>query len=758
MLVIQEHYKSIGREPSDIELETLAQTWSEHNVHKTFKAKLFDHGQEKEPLYKRLKETSSQYFKRVGVTTAFADNSGGINFYDGWSVIGKGETHNSPVAVEPFGGAATKNGGVYRDIVGTGQGGENILSVMVNNFASPFTPKEEVKPGCLHPRRLLLENSRGERSYGNEMGIPTHGIVLHFHPDFGPKPTSMGIAIGIIPNKFIEKGTPLPGDLLVTLGGRTGRDGVHGATFSSGAMTHSTKVTHSTSVQIGDSIQQKKCFDALKVCRDEGVIRAITDCGGGGYSSAIGEIGSETGVEVHLDKVPLKYPGLSPWEIWLSESQERMIIAIDPKNRNKVSTIAQQYQVEATVIGEFTNDHKLSLKYQGELVGELDMEFLHDGLPQREMQINFVEYPEDKHVPALPTDWNKTYQAVLSHLNVCSKELMHRQYDQTNQGRTVLQPYSGIHQDVPNDATVVAPLPNQHYGIVTAVGLNPILNRLDPYWGSVWAVAQAASKYTAVGGDINQSCMIDNFVWPFPDEKSLGDLDRSVDALCDAMNTLRIPWVSGKDSLSSTYRGPDGTVINIPPVLNLTVFGRIPDVRSTVTADFKKTDSAIYLVGHQDADHLGGSAYFDTQDIINSMVPQVQLKSLPETLHAIYMAIQLGKVLSAKAIGEGGLATALAMMCFGGDCGAQIDLSEVKASRPDFALFNETAGCFLVELNAKTDPASLLKKVPYVRLGTTVKDRSIRVSQNNKQLFSTKLDPLKAVWQQPMKEILTYAN
>lgn len=755
MQVIQAYFRSVGRDPKDLELETLAQTWSEHCVHKTFKARLIGPGGEvKTPLITRIKETARQYFQKVGVVTAFGDNAGGFRFYEGQAIIAKGETHNSPVAVEPFGGSQTKNGGVYRDIVGCGLGGENFVAFMVNCLGLPDTKPEDVPQGSLHPKYLLKENFHGERTYGNPMGIPTHATALHFHPDFGPKPTSMGIVVGIIPEELAQKGSPLPGDILVSIGGKTGRDGIHGATFSSGAMTNATSTVDSTAVQIGNPIEEKRTFDAIIACRDAGLIRAVTDCGAGGYSSAVGEIGEGVGVSVQLNNVPLKYAGLAPWEIFLSEAQERMVLAVDYRHLEEMKKICEAYEAPMTVMGQFTGDNMLTVSYGTEEAGQLPMEFLHHGLPQREMHMTNEPIVENNDVPDIPTDWNDVYKRVLGHLNVASTETMLRQFDTTVQGRTVLHPFGGVYDDSPNDASVIAPMYGKPYGVVTALALNPILNRLDPYRGTEWAVATAAAKLTAVGGNIDESAMIDNFVWPKPSDQFLGDLDQSVDALCGMMNTLQIPCVSGKDSLSSTYR--NGNVeINIPPVLNITIFGKIPDVAKTVSADIKSTGSTLVLVGQADVSNLGGSIYYQSQNIANTHQTQVDTHGLLDVLHSVHDSIATGRVKSCKAVAEGGLATTIAQMCFGGDCGAHIDVSLLGAKRPDFALFQETAGTFVVEVASEEEAHILFAGVPHAVIGRTTEEKTIQVIDAEEHVFSADLLELKQAWQEPLKEALS---
>jgi phosphoribosylformylglycinamidine synthase len=717
--VIQNHYKELGREPTDLELEVFAQTWSEHCYHKTFKAVLVDEeGEKHEPLIEKIKSVSERYFEKAGVVSAFGDNAGGISFYDGLVIIGKGETHNSPVAIDPYAGSLTKNGGVFRDIAGFGKGGQNAVSFMINNFASPHTPHEGLPEGVLPPKYLMLENSRGELEYGNPMGIPTHGITLHFHPDFAPKPTSLGIVIGTIPEEHALKEVPQKGDLIVSLGGKTGRDGIHGATFSSGEMTPETLNTHSTAVQLGDPIVEKAMFDAIVAARDRGLIRSITDCGAGGYSSAIGEMAEGVGAEINLEFVATKYEGLSPWEIFLSESQERMVLATVPGGVDELRQIADRYDTKLDVIGRFTGDNTLTVKYEEESCGSIDLGFLHSGLPQRVMKMK-----RDSDYPEAETrgidDYGEALKAKLADLTICSKEEMHRMYDQTVQAKSVMAPYVGVNQDISTEASIFAPIPDKPYGVVASHAANPILNRLDPHHGSKWAFAHAAAKFTAAGGNIDEAAGIDNFIWPFPDEESLYDLYRATEGLVEIIEILEIPMVSGKDSLSSTYRGKNGEVIKVPPTLNITIFGKIPDIEKTVTPDLKSTDSVICMVGDIDFDNLG------------------------ERLKRIRDAIFTGKVKSAKAVGEGGVAVALAQMCIGGDCGVEVNLA-------DSALFSETAGAILVEVESEEVASELFSVVSHAVLGKTKLEKRLTVIGK----LNEDVDELRKVWQAPMKEIL----
>lgn len=716
MKVIQLHYKKLKRDPTDLELEVFAQTWSEHCYHKTFKAILVDeNGKQYEPLISRIKKASEKYFDKAEVVSAFSDNAGGMKFYEDYVIVGKGETHNSPVAIDPYGGSLTKNGGVYRDIVGFGKGADNIASFMVNNFASPETSEEYIPKGVLNPKYLLLQNSRGEREYGNPMGIPTHGITLHFHKNFAPKPTSLGVVIGITKEEYVKKDEIKKGDLIITIGGKTGRDGVHGATFSSGEMTTDTSDVHSTAVQLGDPITEKAAFDAIREARDKSLIKSITDCGAGGYSSAIGEMANGVGAEVNLENIPIKYEGLSPWELFLSESQERMVLAIDPENLDKFNKIADKYYTHLVVLGTFTGDNYLTVKYKGEIVGRIDLKFLHKGLPQRKMIFKKQNYKER---PVMKRDIHET----LSDLNISSKEEMHRMYDMTVGAMTAMAPFVGKLQDVPTEASVLTPFPEKSYGIVSSYAVNPLISLVDPYKGATWAFVHAAAKFTAAGGDIDHACGIDNFIWPFPDEESLYGLHRATEALVEAINVFGIPMVSGKDSLSSTFRSKEGKVIKAPPSLCITLFGKIPDIEKTITPDFKSPNSTVCVVGN----------YIESS-----------LEEIRENLKVVRDAISTGLVKSAKAVGEEGIVAGLCQMCMGSDGGGEFNLSKEM-------LDGNVAGVIVVEVESEDVARKIFKDSPYKILGKTTVSKTFKV----KGIVDEDIDSLKKSWKKPFFDIL----
>lgn len=750
MKVIQDYFIGINRDPTDCEIEILAQTWSEHCVHKTFKAKLIVDGKEKKPLFRRLKDATQECGHPL-VLSAFVDNSGVVEFYEGLAICGKVETHNSPSAIEPYGGAMTGSGGVFRDTVGTGLGAKVLASTDMFCFAPPDTSEKDIPPGCLHPHYLLRRVVAGVRDYGNRMGIPTNNGSVHFHRDFRAKPTVIVGSYGILPAKTSLKGKPLPGDLVIALGGRTGRDGIHGATFSSGEMTDRTIDVNASAVQIGHPIEEKRMFDAIIVARDEGLIHAITDCGAGGFASAVGEMGSETGANIALDRAPLKYPGLSPWEILVSESQERMVLAVAPENSGRLFEICQAYNVEATVLGEFTGDGRFTATYQGDIVMDLEMEFLHNGLPQRVMQASWKRTHFEEPPVSEIDDWAGLFNRVLGHLNVCSKEPIVRLYDHGVQGTNALPPFSGNEGSGPNDAVILAPILGKPYGMFISHGLNPVLNKIEPYYGSLWAAVEAVSNAVATGANPKEMFLIDNFIWPFPDEESLGALDMAIDACVDFSHATGMPFISGKDSLSSTYRGKDGMVIKIPPVLCISVFGRIADVFKTVSADFKKPGSLIVLVGDRNENELAGSVYYEIMGYLGNNLPKINLAAVTKVFETVYRAINSGCILSCHDISEGGLAAALSEMCFGGAMGASLKIEE--DTKLDNFLFNETAGCFLAEIQNDFDPENIFGDVPYKVIGETTSDKFITALKSGEVLFKLSLEEMKEAWQQPMKEV-----
>ena len=759
MKEIQTYFIKEGREPRDAEIETIAQTWSEHCSHKTFKSSLSLQRMNKESLFSRLKKTALQY--DTNIVSAFVDNAGAFKFYDGYALLAKAETHNSPSAIEPYGGASTGSGGVFRDIMGTGKGADVIASTDIFCFAPPTLSDEKVPPGCLHPRYLLRRVVAGVRDYGNRMGIPTLNGSVHFHNDFCAKPTVIVGAYGIAPIEDSIKRNPLVNDRIMLVGGRTGRDGIHGATFSSGSMTSKTISLNANAVQIGNPIEEKRMADALNAARDKKLIRTLTDCGAGGLSSAVGEMGAELGVYVSLENVPLKYEGLEPWEIWVSESQERMVCAIEPEKVDVFCQLCADYNVPVTNIGFFTGDQQLRVFYNDNVVCDIAMPFLHEGQPKK---IIHAQQDEKRTIsssfyfvqqPTTSQEWKNIFNQMLSHVNICSKEPIVRQYDHMVQGANSLPPYGGMNGHGAQDAAVITPLLGKPYAAIIAHGVNPILNRLDPYYGSLWALVECIANVVSVGGNPHDIALLDNFIWPTPDEHFLWALDQAIEACIYGMNIFNIPFISGKDSLSSTYVYPDGNVLTIPPVLAISAIGKIPDVNKTVSSDIKKVGSQLVLVGSLDLNGMAGSVYYDVLGIDcvkQGRIPHVDCTAALSIFETIHKAIFKGIILSCHDISEGGLAVALAEMCFGNMIGASVDCTEIGECL-DSILFNETAGCFIVEIPSHIDIEMVFKDVPFYYLGVTTDEHAIEIKHATQTVVSFSLEKLLIQWQRPMKEI-----
>lgn len=750
---IQEHFGAIGREPTDAELEYLGCAWSEHCCHKTFNAKIFTkEGVEKSPLFRRLREASEPYFGDE-VVSAYDDNSGVFMFYDGMCIAMKLETHNSPSALDPYGGSETGSGGVFRDIMGTGKGAKNILSIDIFCFAPTDLPAEQLPAGCLAPAYLLQRCVDGVRDYGNRMGIPTANGSIHYHPDFRAKPTVMVGALGIIPEEYAQKGAAEHGDLVVTIGGRTGLDGVHGATFSSGSMTAETASLHSSAVQIGNAIEEKRMADALLEARDAGLIRAMTDCGAAGFASAVGEMGEDIGVQIDLAKAPLKYEGLAPWQILISESQERMVAAIAPDRFEEFLEICTKHGVEAAALGTFGTDGgpRLDVKHGDEQVVDLDYDFIKRGRTQREMIADW-QAPDIAEVEPQAMDWGGALKRLMAHPNIRSNQPVVQQYDHEVQGTSVMKPYAGVHKDAPNNAAVLTPILGKPYGLIEAHGMNPALNNYDPYKGTVWAFAEAMANYVAAGGNPDVAMLSDNFVTATPDAHVMGALDKMVDAYVDCIHAVERPVITGKDSLSSRYKNADDSHIDVPPVITVTVAGKIPDVAKTVSTDIKRFDSRLVLVGKMDYESMGGSAYHDIADGSSAQIPNIDLGQLPKTLRAVHGAIQTDEILACHDVSEGGIAAAVSEMCFGGDCG--VDLIAPEGVNDTNFLFNETAGCFVVEVTSEADLGALFGDTPHVIIGATKSEQRVTLVSDDldREIFSVGTHDLKAAWQRPMQE------
>jgi phosphoribosylformylglycinamidine synthase II len=754
MKVAQDHFNKLERNPSRCEMEFIAARWSEHCCHKTFNAELDVDGQREEPLFKRIKNSSLPYFEERGVISAFHDNSGVYRFYDDMAMLTKFETHNSPFKEDPYGGSATGTGGVLRDDQETGQGSRVIGSTHINGLAPINFTKENVPPGCKTPSYLLVRGVAGVGDYGNRMGIPTTAYELHTHPNYRGKPTVLVGAKAITYEKYAEKGIPQSGDLVIAVGAKTGKDGIHGATFSSESADSTTSTVHAGAVQIGDPIAEKKMFDALLEARDRGLIRAQTDCGAAGFASAIGEMAEDIGAEIDLSNAELKYNALEDWEIFLSESQERAVISVAPEHWEEFKAIFNKHESNANVLGTFgTTDGpaKLKVTYEDRLLVDLDYDFLNNGLPQRVMEAEWTPY-DIEEVPVQVTDWKNTVNKILSHGSVCSTEPIMRLYDHEVQGMNVLKPFTGVNDDCPNFATVLAPIYDKPYGDIEAHGMNPAITDLDPTEGTKWVFAKAIGNYVAAGGNPDDATLVNNYIAPTPTKRVMGALRNSVKTLTEeCVPTFRAPIISGKDSLSSTFTNDDGSTIEAPYNLTITVSGKIPDIAKVVSADIKSPGSKLVLVGEQDLENMGGSILYEVEGGSSNNIPKINLKTFQTTARTVHAAIQTDKILACRNVAEGGVLTAVSQMSFGGNCGVKLDLD--PSTTADQQLGNETTGCFVIEVDANEDLDNLFSSSAYRVLGHTTIEKDFTISQGGEDIANLSTDDMKQAWKAPIQEL-----
>ncbi len=754
MQAVQSHFRELGRDPTDLELETLAQTWSEHCVHKTLKSEITYRGaamgtggtEDVELHYDNLlKDTIARATDELMAAgrgpeclSVFVDNAGVISFDEQYGLAFKVETHNHPSAIEPYGGAATGIGGCIRDVMGCGLGARPIANTDVFCVAPSDWPADKLPRGIMHPRRILRGVVGGVSDYGNRMGIPTVNGSVYFDPRFLGNPLVYCGCIGLIPRDMVEKAAR-PGDLIVVIGGQTGRDGIHGATFSSAELTDTHADEFSHAVQIGNAITEKRCLDAILQARDHEsgcLYTAITDCGAGGLSSAVGEMGEQVGAKVDLENVPLKYAGLRYDEIWISEAQERMVLAVPPDKIDQVLEIMRGEEVEATIIGTFGSEDpaapRLIVRYAGTTVGEIGMRFLHHGLPKRKQRAEWQ--PSNSQTPAASRagDVPGRLESLLRSPNIAGKGWIIRQYDHEVQGGSVVKPLGGPGAG-PGDAAVLRPRLDSKRGIALGSGNAAHLSDVDPYWTAVASIDEAIRNIVAVGGDPTRTAILDNFCWgKCDDPKQLGTLVRACQGCYDAAKAYGTPFVSGKDSLNNDYAlhaedvapllevmrdyaeretraYPDaGNVyeaaaeriretkrLSIPGTLLISALSLIDDINNCVTSDLKRASDELYLVGG---------------------LPQIDysLSEAAEVHLAVADAIKQRLIAACHDSSDGGWLTALAEMAIAGNRGV-----EVTGTGVSWGPFDECCAAYAIEA---TDGPGLEKlcaqrKVQCRRLG-----------------------------------------
>ncbi|MEX0885530.1 MAG: phosphoribosylformylglycinamidine synthase subunit PurS [Phycisphaeraceae bacterium] len=776
MQAIQRYYRDAEREPTDIELETLAQTWSEHCVHKTLKSTIHYRGPRGDEtidftdrpghevhadgsvtIHNLLKSTVAAATHelmrepphRDWCVSVFEDNAGIVRFDDELGVCIKVETHNHPSAIEPYGGAATGIGGCIRDILGTGLAARPVANTDTFCVAPPETGAAGKLPrGVIDPRRILKQVVAGVRDYGNRMGIPTVNGAVHFHRDYLGNPLVFAGCVGTLP---LDKcfGDAKPGDRIIALGGATGRDGIHGATFSSAELTDTHADEFSHAVQIGNAITQRKVMDVILQARDYAggpLFSAITDCGAGGFSSAVGEMGEKVGACVTLEQAPLKYAGLSYTEIWISEAQERMVLSVPAERIETLRELCASEDVSFADLGQFgcgevgpthepPDEPMLLLTYEGTEVGRLAMRLLHEGIPTPVRDAvwgedfgfrisNFggeegtkgrndagtdggsseIRNPKSEISPAL--------RALLAHPNIASKHWIVRQYDHEVQGGSAIKPLVGPGQDGPGDAAVIRPRHDSHRGVALACGLAPHMSEKatadglasdgDSYWATLAAIDEAIRNAVCVGADPERIALLDNFCWPRCDDPAqLGSLVRAAEACYDGAKAYRAPFVSGKDSLSNQFTTEDGRLITIPPTMLISAMGIVEDVRRCVTMDAKRAGNVLVIVGAETAAAMGGSHYRAVAGAAGTdHIPRIDLNQAAASARLVARLIAQGLVVSAHDCSEGGLLVAAAEMAFAGRVGLEFSLSALATDHKDViaASFAETPGRYLLEV------------------------------------------------------------
>ena len=755
MLAVQEIYKGWDREPTDVELEVIAQTWSEHCKHRIFGATIeHEVDGEKETvdsLFKTyIKDVSERIFdKKPGfVLSAFHDNAGFIKLDEETAVCLKAETHNHPSAIEPYAGANTGLGGVIRDILGAGKGAKPIASLDVFCFGAPDTEMDDIKADdVIHPLGVMRGVVRGVRDYGNRMGIPTVSGAIQFDDAYIYNPLVFCGTAGTIPIKDIEKEVG-PGMRVVAVGGRTGRDGLHGATFSSAALDTESHEEDQQAVQIGNPIEEKKAADFVLAARDKGLIEFITDCGAGGFSSACGEMLEECGGTIDLDKVQLKEPGLVSWEIFISESQERMVLAVKNESILALQKLADLYETELTDLGSADGSGILKVTHHGETVCKLDCSKLHDA-PTRHLTAKWTRKTEPVQAPALENA-GKTLRGVLGDFAIVSRSPIIREYDHEVQGNTVLKPLAGASGDAPQDAAVMR-ISGSERLMSMSLSLLPEWGKTDPYAMGTACVDECVRQLVASGADPDRIAILDNFCMGNPDDESeLGALVETVKGIAAAAEAYGAPFVSGKDSFYNYFETEDGPV-SIPVTILISGIGIVDDIDHVTGSSLRRDDSLLAMIGHTGS-QLGGSVFARREGLGDAEVPATDFDKAFDCYRKYHEAVKSGFILSAHDVSEGGLAVTLAEAGFSGKAGLEIDLNSLSMDdemSKAALLFGESPSRLVVEIAPENleKVADLFEGLPFALLGrATDEHHNLRVDWGKETLIDEPLDELKSLW------------
>ena len=758
LLAVKNHFNRLGRNPTDVELESLAQTWSEHCKHTIFASPIDNiKGGLFRDLIKKATEKIRQ--KKGGndfCLSVFKDNAGAIIFDDKFAVSHKVETHNTPSALDPYGGAITGIGGVNRDAIGFGLGAKPVINTYGFCFADPRDERilyrdEKLTQKMLTSRRIMEGVVAGINTGGNCSGIPTPQGFVFFEKRFIGKPLVFAGTVGLIPRKIGNKlgyeKKANPGNYIIMIGGRVGQDGIHGATFSSEGLDEGSPAG---AVQIGDPITQKKFSDAVvKEARDRELFTSITDNGAGGLSSAVGEMAKESGgCEVWLNKVPLKYPGLQPWKIWISESQERMTLAVPKSKWIEFKELMGKRGVEATVIGKFTDSGRCVVSYKDQTVMDISLDFLHNGLPIKQLKTKPVKKVKTSLSVPENKDLNKTLVEMLKGSNVASFEFISAQYDHEVQAGSVIKPLQGRAR-VNGDATVTRPVLDSLKGVVLSQGLYPTYSDINTYDMAAASIDTAIRNAVAVGGNPDNLALLDNFCWTESDKpERLYQLKKAVQACYDYSIAYGTPFISGKDSMFNDFSGFDEkgqkVKISVPPTLLISSIGVMDDVTRAVSLDVKFPGDLIYILG-ETAEELGSSEYLSYLSKKGGRLPRVDAKKNLRLYRALWRAINNKLVASSISVGRGGLGIALAKMAIAGGLGLEVALKDIpsRTRRQDFTLFSESQGRIAVTVSPKNSGKfeEMMKGNVFAKIGkVTRSDKIIIQGRNNESLVNISLN------------------
>ncbi|MBZ5668406.1 MAG: hypothetical protein LAO04_01570 [Acidobacteriia bacterium] len=746
MKVIQAHEQERGRPYTDAEIEILVQSWSDHCYHTTWKSL---------GLLKKLSEATRRINHPL-VVSSFTDNAGGMEFVADWVITIKGETHNFPSSIAPFGGIATKHGGVIRDTLGFGKGAYPIGGTTVMGTMDPRMPDDEVPVGALPPELIVSESIRATAYYTNPMGIPMMHPLYRCHPGYA-KCFALGHSLGLIPKKYAQKDPPRPGDIALLIGGETGRDGIHGATASSTGMTGETLKKESAAVQIGHPITERRFTTAIPILRDQGCIRSITDLGAGGISCAAGEMGAETGVQLDLDAVPLKDQSLTAWEILLSESQERMLIAVPPEKLAEAQSILRRFEVTYSILGRFTDTARLEATWKGQQVTNLKMGFLWSACPidstataqpQRKLQPVSIAEPRTRDA------WAEAVHRVLSHYHCADQSAAGTRFDTTIQGRTAVGPYGGRNHRMPTNLYVSAPLRDKPNGVITTLAFNPFYGEINPGAMARLMMFEAITKAVVAGADYRQMVLCDNFYTPRVRPDVAWELTRMVETISSLSVELGVPFISGKDSSSGTFEA-GGRRIDVPPTLAVATVGRVENVKQVITKDFKRPGNRLVLVGRCDPEVVGGTVYADCfgerGDSLFDAYDATTIRAQWDRLLKLHSARQY---VSGSAIAEGGILLRLFEAAFGSGLGARVELDAIPPGRRDGLLFGEFIGSCLIEVSPDCELSSHLAGIPYRVLGEVTEEPRLTVTERGAVVWEEAVAQLAESWSKTFREVV----